>query len=277
MSMILPEYAGWPEKLVHYGVRVFSVAVLLFLIAPILAIVPLSFNAESFFSYPMPGVSLRWYLDFFASAEWQNSLSNSLILGVLTTILSMILGTLAALGLARPNFPWRGPVMALIISPMIVPLIIAAVGMFLLYADWGLVNTRLGLVLAHTALATPFVVITVTATLTGFDSRLLRAAASLGCRPFKAFRLITLPLILPGMVSGGIFAFVTSFDEVIVALFLAGSEQRTLPRQMWSGVREQLSPTILAAATLLILFSIAMLVTVEMLRRRSERLRGISS
>ncbi|GAB2944131.1 MULTISPECIES: ABC transporter permease [Aquaspirillum] len=274
--MALPDYAGMPEKTVYYGVRVLSGLVLLFLIAPILVIVPLSFNAEAFFTYPMPGLSLRWYLDFFGSAEWQRALYNSLFFGIATTLLSMFLGTLAALGLARPEFPWRGPVMALIISPMIVPLIIAAVGMFLFYADWGLVNTRLGMVLAHTALATPFVVITVTATLTGFDARLLRAAASLGANPVTTFRRVTLPMILPGMVSGGIFAFVTSFDEVVVALFLAGSEQRTLPRQMWSGIREQLSPTILAAATLLVLFSIAMLVTVEMLRRRSERLRGIS-
>lgn len=274
--MALPDYAGTPEKTVYYGVRVLSGLVLLFLIAPILVIVPLSFNAEAFFTYPMPGLSLRWYLDFFGSAEWQRALYNSLFFGIATTLLSMFLGTLAALGLARPEFPWRGPVMALIISPMIVPLIIAAVGMFLFYADWGLVNTRLGMVLAHTALATPFVVITVTATLTGFDARLLRAAASLGANPVTTFRRVTLPMILPGMVSGGIFAFVTSFDEVVVALFLAGSEQRTLPRQMWSGIREQLSPTILAAATLLVLFSIAMLVTVEMLRRRSERLRGIS-
>jgi putative spermidine/putrescine transport system permease protein len=167
--------------------------------------------------------------------------------------------------------------MAFLISPMIVPVVITAVGMYFFFANLGLNNTYFGIILAHTALATPFVVITVTATLTGFDQSLIRAGASLGAPPMTVFRKVTFPLILPGMISGALFAFVTSFDEVVVVLFIASPDQRTLPKQMFSGIREQISPTITAAATLLVLSAAVMLVTVELLRRRSERLRGISS
>jgi putative spermidine/putrescine transport system permease protein len=167
--------------------------------------------------------------------------------------------------------------MSLLISPIVVPVIISAVGMYFFYTRIGLTNSIPGIVLAHTALATPFVVITVTATLSGFDQTLTRAAASLGANPVRSFFKVTLPLILPGVISGGLFAFVTSFDEVVVVLFIASPEQRTLPKQMFSGIREMISPTITAAATLLILFAVTMLTTVELLRRRSERLRGIRS
>jgi putative spermidine/putrescine transport system permease protein len=156
-----------------------------------------------------------------------------------------------------------------------VPVVITAVGMYFFFANLGLNNTYFGIILAHTALATPFVVITVTATLTGFDQSLIRAGASLGASPTTVFRKVTFPLILPGMISGALFAFVTSFDEVVVVLFIASPDQRTLPKQMFSGIREQISPTITAAATMLVLAAAAMLVTVELLRRRSERLRGI--
>jgi putative spermidine/putrescine transport system permease protein len=139
----------------------------------------------------------------------------------------------------------------------------------------GLAQTLPGLILAHTALGTPFVVITVTATLIGFDHSLTRSAASLGSPPTNTFFKVILPLILPGVISGALFAFITSFDEVVVVLFLAGFEQRTIPRQMWAGIREQISPTILAVATLLVMVSIVLLTTLELLRRRNERLRGI--
>lgn len=183
--------------------------------------------------------------------------------------------TLAALGLNLPNFPWRTAVMTVLISPMIVPVVITAVAVYFFYADVGLLNTFAGLILAHTTLATPFVVITVTATLTGFDQALTRAAAGLGAPPITGFFKVTLPLILPGIISGSLFAFLTSFDEVVIALFVGSAEQRTLPKVMFSGIREQISPIITAAATVLILFSIAMLTTIELLRRLSERLRGI--
>ena len=275
--MAVPSYFTTGEKIAHYGLRVFVGVVLLFLIAPILAVMPLSFNSETFFSYPMPGYSLRWYEDFFFNERWTSALRMSFIVAIFTTILATFLGTLAALGLARANFPARASVMAVLISPMIVPVIISAIGMFKFYAQLGVAGTLAGVILAHTALATPYVVITVTATLSSFDRTLMRAGASCGAAPHTVFFKVVMPLILPGMISGALFAFVTSFDEVVVVLFLASPEQRTLPLQMFSGIRETISPTITAAATVLVLFSTAMLVTVEVLRRRSEKLRGIAT
>jgi putative spermidine/putrescine transport system permease protein len=276
--MALPAYTTTSEKISYYGLRVFVGAVLLFLIAPILAIMPLSFNSETFFSYPMPGYSTKWYVGeagFFTNERWTGALKLSIIVAVATTILATCLGTLAALGLSRSNIPGRATIMAVLISPMIVPVIISAIGLFFFYAFVGLNGTILGIILAHTALATPFVVITVTATLMSFDRTLMRAGASCGAPPQTVFFKVVLPLILPGVISGGLFAFVTSFDEVIVILFIGGPEQRTLPRQMFSGIRELISPTITAAASVLIVFSTILLVTVELLRRRGERLRGI--
>lgn len=272
--MKLPSYATPVEKVFYYATLGFTGLVLLFLISPIIAIMPLSFNAEPYFSYPMPGLSLRWYDDFFNNERWMNAVKVSLLTATLVTILSTILGTLAALGLSRANLPFKPVILGVLISPMIVPVIITAVGIYLFYAQLGLIATITGLVLAHTVLATPFVVVTVTSTLSGFDHSLSRAAASLGASPFRVFARIILPITLPGIISGALFAFVTSFDEVVVALFITSAEQRTLPKQMFSGIREQISPTITAAATVLILFSVALLVGIELLRRRSERLRG---
>ncbi|MGY4430820.1 putative spermidine/putrescine transport system permease protein [Bradyrhizobium sp. F1.13.1] len=274
--MAASAYASPLEKGWYYLHRLLCGAILLFLIAPILVIVPLSFNSVPFFTYPMAGLSLRWYEEFFTTMRWQGALiHNSIFIAIAVTLLSTALGTLAALGLSRPNFPWRTAVMSVLISPTVVPIVITAVGVYFFYADLGLLNTFAALILAHTTLATPFVIITVTATLAGFDHSLTRAAAGLGARPITAFFKVTLPLILPGMISGALFAFLTSFDEVVVALFVASPEQRTLPRVMFSGIREEISPTIIAAATVLMLFSIAVLTAVELLRRRSERLRGI--
>ena len=273
--MSVPVYAGPIERVWYYVHRIYCGAVLLFLIAPILAVMPLSFNSVPFFTYPMPGLSLRWYQDFFLTDRWQGALHNSLFVASSTTVLAMILGTLAALGLSRANFPLRTAVMSLLISPIIVPVVITAVGMYFFFAEVGLLNTYTGLILAHTVLASPFVVITVTATLIGFDHSLSRAGASLGASPTTVFFKVILPLILPGMISGALFAFGTSFDEVVVVLFVASPEQRTLPKVMFAGIREMISPTITAAATVLILVSIAMLTTVELVRRRSDRLRGI--
>ncbi|MCA3572481.1 MAG: ABC transporter permease [Aestuariivirga sp.] len=273
--MAVPSYYTRGETVAYYALRVFVALVLLFLISPIIAVMPLSFNSESFFTYPMPGYSLKWYEDFFFNPRWSGAVKVSFIVAIATTILATALGTLAALGLARSNFPAKATIMAILISPMIVPVIISAVGMFKFYAQLDLAGTRLGIILAHTALATPFVVITVTATLSSFDKTLMRAGASCGAPPHTVFFKVVMPLILPGMISGALFAFVTSFDEVVVVLFLASPEDRTLPLQMFSGIREMISPTITAAATVLVLISTALLITVEMLRRRSERLRGV--
>ena len=281
--MAIPLHATTGERIWYYTFRVICGLIFFFLIAPIVVIIPLSFNAVPFFtfteemlSFDPAGYSLKWYQDFFTDLNWQGAVKNSFIIAVFSTLISTILGTIAALGLSRPEMPARTLVMGLLISPMIVPLIIAAAGMFFFYSDIGLASTHLGVILAHAAMGTPFVVITVTATLVGFDHSLTRAAAMLGASPVRTFFKIIVPLILPGVISGALFAFVTSFDEVVVVRFVGSYQQRTIPWAMFSGLREQISPTILAVATLLIILSILMLTTVELLRRRSDRIRGIT-
>jgi len=281
--MALPAYATPLDRAWYYGFRFACGLIFLFLIAPILVIMPLSFNAEPYFTFT-PGMlefdssafSMRWYEDIINNTQWLHSIKNSFIVAIFATIFAAGLGTVAALGLSRSYLPYRSVLMGILISPMIVPLIISAAGMYFFYAPLGLTQTYTGLILAHTALGTPFVVITVTATLVGFDHSLTRAAASMGADPTRTFFKVQVPLILPGVISGGLFAFITSFDEVVVVLFIAGFEQRTIPRQMWAGIREQISPTILAVATLLIIFSICLMTVLELLRRRNERLRGLS-
>ena len=255
----------------------YAFAVLIFLVAPLLVIIPLSFNAEPYFSFTSKmmslspdGFSLRWYRDILENPQWLQAIGNSLIIAICSTALATVLGTLAAIGLARSNMPFRDLIMAILISPLVVPIIIAAAGMYFFYSSIGLTQTHLGIILAHTTLGTPFVVITMTAVLSSFDRNLIKAALSLGADPFTAFFRVTLPLIAPGMISGALFAFAASFDEVVTVLFLGGPDQRTIPRQMWSGIREQLSPTILAVAVLLIVVSTLLLLTVENLRRRHQ-------
>lgn len=251
----------------------YSAAVLLFLIVPILVIVPLSFNSSAFLSYPLSGFSLRWYQTFFSSQEWIGALGNSLLIAPLATLLATVLGVLAAMGLVRGEFRGKGLVMAILISPMVAPVVIIAVGMFFFFAKLSLLNSYIGLVLAHALLGVPFVVITVIAVLKNYDTSLSRAAASLGASPLLTFRKVTLPLIAPGVFSGALFAFATSFDEVVVTLFLASPRQRTLPIQMFAGIRENLDPTIAAAATLMIGASLILLIVMEVLRRRGEKMR----
>ena len=256
----------------------FCVAVFVFLIAPMLVIVPLSFNAEPYFTFTegMLGLdadaySLRWYRKVVQDEAWRLALVNSLFIGVAASAIATILGILAALGLASPAMPGRTFVTGLLISPMITPIIISAAGMFFFYSDLGLSQTHLSLILAHAALGTPFVVITVTATLAGYDPNLSRAAVSLGAGPLVVFRRVQLPLIAPGVIAGALFAFAASFDEVVTVLFLGGLDQRTIPRQMWAGIREQISPEILSVATFLVVFVLVLLATVEWLRRRGGR------
>ena len=282
--MAFPPYTGLGGKITHYSFLIFCACVFLFLIAPILVIIPLSFNAEPYFTFTegmmaldKDAYSVRWYKDIATNPQWIFSAKNSIFVATFSTLIATVLGTLAALGLSQSHMPYRPLVMGVLISPMIVPLIISAAGMFFFYSKIGLSQTMPGLILAHAVLGTPFVVITVTATLAGFDHSLTKAAQSLGSGTSRTFFKIQMPLILPGVVSGALFAFITSFDEVVVVFFLAGFEQRTIPRQMWAGIREQISPTILAVATILVCVSILLLTTVELLRRRNERLRGVSS
>ena len=283
--MALPNHTPWNYRVWHYTYLFFCGLVFFFLIAPLFVILPLSFNAEQYihFSAKMlaldpEGFSLRWYEDMIYGTKnpWGLATKNSLIIAFFATIGSTVLGTVAALGLSSRHMPYKAAFMALLISPMIVPLIISGTAIFFFMAKVGLAATHTGIIIAHIILGTPFVVITVTATLTGFDHSVTRAAASLGSNPVNTFRKITLPIIMPGVISGALFAFVTSFDEVIVVLFLAGLDNTTIPIQMWVGLREQLSPTILAVATCLIVMSTLILVSAELLRRRSDRLRGIN-
>ena len=276
-----PEYFTIWNKLGVYALRGCAGAVLFFLILPILVIVPLSFNSQPYFTFTAEmlafeadAYSLRWYRTIVENPNWLLAIQNSFIVGIFATIVATLLGTVAAVGLASSEMPFRRTITALLLSPMIVPLIIIAAGMFFFYTRFGLVGTFPGLIIAHAALGIPFVIVTVTATLVGFDRSLFNAGLSLGTGPVRTFMRVVLPLIRPGVISGALFAFVTSFDEVVLVLFLAGPDQRTIPRQMFSGLREQINPTILAVATLLIVISICLLVTIELLRRRSERLRS---
>ena len=279
----LPIYASPLQRVWYYAFRVFCGLVFFFLIFPILVIIPLSFNPLPYFTFTREMIMLdpagySWinYQDFFTNPEWQRAVKNSFLIAPAATLLSTVLGTLAAIGLSRPHVPFRRSIMAIMISPMIVPLIISAAGMYFFYSHMGLQGSYIGVVLAHTALGIPFVIITVTATLVGFDTSLTRAAASLGAGPLRTFLKIQAPLIMPGVVSGALFAFITSFDEVVVVLFVGATAQKTMPWQMFIGLNENLSPTILAAATLMVILSIALLTTLELLRRRNERLRGMS-
>ncbi len=249
-------------------------AVFGFLVLPLFAVVPLSFNTGSFLTYPLDGLGLRWYEDVFTTARWLTAMRNSLVIALPATLLATVLGTLAALGLTLARFPGKALIGGLLISPMVVPLIITAVGVYFFYAPLGLTNSFLGLILVHTALGAPFVVVTVAATLSGFDRTLARAGASLGAPPLTVLFRVVLPLILPGIVSGALFAFATSFDEVVVVLFVGGPGQRTLPRELFDGLREHVTPAITAVATLLILLATLLMVAMEILRRRAERLRG---
>lgn len=272
--MSLQPYASTVEHVWFWTFRIFCGFILAFLMLPVLVIIPLSFSADSFLTYPINDFSLRWYREIFSPGPWVNSLKNSLIVAPLATILAMFFGTLAAVGLNRADFPGKGLILALLISPMVVPLVIVAVGMYFFFAQLGLLNSYAGLVIAHAVLGVPFVVITVNATLQGFDYNQMRAGASLGASPLRVFFTVVLPQIIPGVASGGLFAFATSFDEVVVALFIASPTERTLPIQMFSGIRENISPAIAAMATILILMSVALLLVMELLRRRSEKLRG---
>ncbi len=268
--------AGRGLRIGRLAHRAACAAIFAFLVAPILVIVPLSFNAEPYFTFTEgmlqfdpDAYSLRWYREIAGSGVWTRAFGNSVLIGLAAMALATVLGTLAAIGLANPAMPARRAVMGLLVSPLVTPLVISATGMFFLYSSVGLAQTHLGLILSHAALGTPFVVITVTATLSAFDQNLMRAAATLGAGPLYAFRRVQLPLIAPGVLSGALFAFAASFDEVVVVLFMASAEQRTIPREMWAGVREQLNPTILAVATLLIALAVLLLLTVEWLRRRA--------
>lgn len=267
---VFPAYYKLLDKLGWFALRGTGIGVLVFLLLPVVVIIPLSFSDSSFLAYPIEGWSLQWYREMFHSSEWVRAAKNSFIVAPLATLLATVLGTLAAMGLAHTKFFGKGFLTSLLIAPMVVPIVVVAVSSYLYFAKWGLNDSYLGLVIVHAALGAPFVVTTVLATLQGFNQNLVKASLSLGASPLETFFRVTLPVIAPGVISGALFAFAISFDEVVVTLFLAGPEQVTLPRQMFTGIRENISPTIAAVATLLILFTTTLMLTLEWLRGRRK-------
>lgn len=254
------------------ALRLAVALVLLFLALPILLIVVVSFSSASYLTFPPPAFGLRWYRAYFTSSDWLAATWLSLTIGAAVVVLATTLGTLAVLGLGRLPRATRAVVAALVLSPMIVPGIVVAIGVYYAFARYGLIGTPIGLVLAHTCLAVPFVVTSVGASLAGFDRRLEQAARSLGATPWGAFRQVTLPLIRSGVLIGALFAFITSFDELIVALFLSGSGAITLPRRMWDDLRFSIDPTIAAVSTLIILLTALLLGGAHLLRMRAGRI-----
>ncbi|MEC5291532.1 ABC transporter permease [Aurantimonas sp. C2-6-R+9] len=250
---------------------IYGAAVVFFLIAPILAILPLAFTDSIFLSYPINGFSDRWFRELVANETWSRSIVNSLIIATSATVLSTSIGTLAALGLRGDRIPLAGLLRTGFILPMVVPPVVLGVGMQILFVKVGLASSYLGVIVAHSVLCVPFVVVTVSASLAGIDPAIERAASSLGASRTRTFREITLPLALPGVVSGAVFAFATSLDEVILTLFVAGPNQRTLARQMFSTIRENISPAVAAAALLLIVGTLVLAALGAVLRHRQAR------
>ncbi len=251
----------------------FAGLILVFLVLPIGIVFPLSFSSGSYLSFPPPGFSLRWYAAFFSSSSWTGAAMVSLQVAVPVTLLAVLLGTPAAIGLLRGRFWGKRLVNGLVLAPIVVPGIIVAIGTYFVYARYGLVGHPIALVLGHTCLAVPFVVINVTAALQGVDRQLERASLSLGAPPFATFRQVTLPLILPGILAGAVFAFITSFDELLIALFLSGTGAVTLPRRMFDEIRYDIDPTIAAVSSLLIFTTTLLMLAAELMRRRSQRRR----
>ena len=256
------KHRTWPLTL-------YCLLVMGFLVLPLLVVIALSFSPSRFFVFPPTGLSLRWYSDLMSAPKWRDAAVNSLVVGLGASLLSTTLGLLAAWGLSETRSRFTGFVTGWLVLPMGVPIVVVAVASIITYSQFGLASTRLGLIVVHAALGLPFVTIAVTATLRGFNHNLVRAAESLGASPLQAFRTVTVPVVMPGILTGAIFAFAVSFDEVIVALFQSNPQLHTLPVEIFSGTRESISPTVTAAATILMLISTIFLLLVERLKKVS--------
>lgn len=255
-----------------------AVLTVLYLIAPVFIVVPMSFSDSSFLTFPPKEFSTRWFENFFEDEEWVDSALASLQIGVLVTVVSVVLGTLAALGMVRGRYPLRGAVAGLVLAPILVPYVIIGLAVYAAFLQVGLTETKLGFVLVHTALAVPYVVINVSAALFGFDRSLELAAMNLGANPVSAFLRVTLPIIAPSVLTGALFAFITSFDEVVTGVFLSGPDLTTLPAQMWSGVRVQINPTVAAVSSMLLLVTLSLFAGAGIARyARARRLRASAS
>jgi len=243
--------------------------ILLFLAFPIVVVAVVSFSTATYLTFPPPAFGLKWYAAYFGNPDWLRPTWLSIWVAAVVVVLSTVLGTLAALGITRLPKPMRIFATGLILSPLIVPGIVVAIGIYYAYARYGLVGTPIALVLAHTCLSVPFVVTSVTASLSGIDPRLEQAALSLGATPAATFWQVTLPLIRPGVLVGALFAFIHSFDELVVALFLSGTGAVTLPRRMWDDLRFQIDPTIAAVSTLTIVLTVVLMGAAHLLRKRA--------
>jgi len=251
--------------------------VLAFLVLPILAVVPASFNHASFIRLPPDTWSLRWYQAFLNDPEWLRALIASTRVALLAMVISVLFGTLAALGLERVPARARRALLAIVISPLIVPVIMTSIALYYVMRPLGLHGTILGLALGHTLLAVPFVVVNVGISLRGVDPYCVRAAEGLGASPWRVFRTVTLPLIVPGLAGGAAFAFVTSFDEVVISIFLAGVQAKTLPVKLWETIRVEFTPVTAVASTILLAITLVLFVMVKTAMRgvsAKERARG---
>ena len=251
------------------SLNLFATVVAAFLVLPILAVVPVAFGDRSFVQLPPETWSFRWWSTFFADPSWRRALLTSLEVAVLSATLSVVLGTAAALGLTR-----AGPRLnALLLGPVVVPVIVLAVALYAVARAAGLVGSLFALVAAHTMLALPYVALNVGVSLAALDRRLPLAASGLGASPWRVFRTVTLPLILPGVAGGGVFAFVTSFDEVVLSVFLAGPTVKTLPVRIWEEVRVEYTPVVAVAATLMIALALLAALGSRLVAGRAERVR----
>jgi putative spermidine/putrescine transport system permease protein len=249
---------------------IFTALVGAFLLLPMLITVPISFTDSRSIQFPPTGFSLRWYENIVSSDVWTSATITSLKVAVLTSIFSVVLGTSAALALQRAKLPGKALINALVLSPLVTPVIVLAVGIYMVFVRWGLSGTLLGLALAHTVLATPFVIVSVSASLQMLNPNLELASLGLGAGPVRTFRRVTLPLIMPGALSGAIFAFITSWDEVVVAIFLTNASLRTIPVVIWSQVRAEMDPTMAAVGTILIVVSALGLGLIHLLWQRQS-------
>ena len=247
--------------------------VAIWLVAPSLIVIPLSLTDKPTFTFPPTGWSIRWYGNFFSDPSWTAALGASVKVGLLVVVVATVAGTAAAVALSRSKFRGQQAIRAVLLAPMIVPVIVVAVGVYALFLRERLLGTLLGFVSAHSVLAIPFVVISVTASLQGFDRRLESAAAICGASRWATFRQVTLPLVAPGVVSGALFAFVTSFDEVVLSLFIQSPYLQTLPVKMYSSVTRDIDPTIAAASTLILIFTTVVTLVVTLYIARRNRVR----
>jgi putative spermidine/putrescine transport system permease protein len=255
----------------------FGALAVAFLLLPLVAILPLAFTDSVFLVYPISGPSMRWFGALAESQAWTRAIVNSLIIGTGATVVATVIGTLAALGLRRELVPFSGLLRSIFLLPMVVPAVVLGVGMQILYARMGLASSYLGVIIAHAVLCVPFVLVNVSGSLASMDPALERAAASLGASPVNVFRNVTLPLAMPGILTGAVFAFATSLDEVVITLFVAGPNQTTLARQMFSSLRENISPAIAAAAFIIMILTFLLLLAVKgaVLVQALRRKRGI--